>query len=251
MIRTNWNICSTRVFLLFVFPPRQRLAATWDELATAVEADQTVSVSKIDCTQHRPICVEYEVKGYPSLLWIVDGKRVDKYTGPRGIDDLKAYVTKTSTVAQAKAAAAAADATDDDAAATAQSAAGEANGSDAGAVRNENGVLVLNAGNFEQALGKGVVFVKFYAPWCGHCKRMAPRWEELAAKVASTSPTVKIAKVDCTEPDNKETCGEQDVNGFPTIFIYRDGHKLQEYNGNRSLEDLYEFVQRYASRDEL
>jgi len=45
------------------------------------------------------------------------------------------------------------------------------------------------------------------------------------------------------------------VNGFPTIFLYRDGEKITEYNGSRSLEDLYQFVMKHANdvkdKDEL
>lgn len=85
---------------------------------------------------------------------------------------------------------------------------------------------------------------------CGHCKRLAPRWEELAAKFIGEA-SVKIAKVDCTLSGNKDLCSEQDVNGFPTIFIYRDGSKLAEYTGSRTLDDLVEFVKGYSQRDEL
>lgn len=81
---------------------------------------------------------------------------------------------------------------------------------------------------------------------------MAPTWDELAAKFIGVAG-VKIAKVDCTLAESKELCSDQDVNGFPTIYIYRNGEKITEYSGNRSLDDLFEFVNRHivSSRDEL
>lgn len=125
----------------------QRLAATWDELATALEYDDTVSISKVDCTQHRPICLDYEVKGYPSLLWIVDGKRVEKYTGARSIDDLKAYVEKMASSRSAE---------------TTTTKPQTAARSD---LVEETGVLLITGDNFDHAIQRGVTFVKFYAPW--------------------------------------------------------------------------------------
>ena len=62
---------------------------------------------------------------------------------------------------------------------------------------------------------QGVAFVKFFAPWCGHCKRLAPAWDQLSAAF-STNKEVKIAKVDCTSDDNKnkELCNEHKVDLF-------------------------------------
>lgn len=203
------------------------MAPTWDELASALEYDPTVSVSKVDCTLYRPVCQDFEVKGYPTLLWIVDGKKIEKYTGARSLSDLKAYVEKTAGVS----------AIEDEP--KVQDAAQQAV------------VLQLTTDSFEHAVEKGVTFVKFFAPWCGHCKRMAPTWDELAVKFVGNS-NVKIAKVDCTLSDNKDLCSLQDVNGFPTIFLYKNGEKVTEYNGSRSLDDLFEFVNQHATaRDEL
>lgn len=110
-----------------------------------MEYDDSVSISKIDCTQFRPICQDFEVKGYPTLLWIVDGKKVEKYTGARSIDELKTYVEKSAgTLARREA-----EAVEEQ----------KKNEAD-GAV-----VLQLTTNSFEHAIEKGVTFVKFFAPW--------------------------------------------------------------------------------------
>jgi len=80
-----------------------------------------------------------------------------------------------------------------------------------------------------------------------------PVFQSLSEKFVG-NPNIKIAKVDCTLQENRDLCNEQEVNGFPTLFIYKDGEKLSEYNGSRSLEDLHEFVTSHATekaRDEL
>lgn len=214
----------------------QRLAPTWDELAKSLEYDGGVTIAKIDCTQHRPICQDFEVKGYPTLLWIEDGKKVEKYAGPRTHEDLKAYVEKMAGQPEKQK-------TEEKAEASAEG----------GEEQKQNLVLALTNDNFEHAVEKGTTFVKFFAPWCGHCKRMAPTWEQLAAKFVGVAG-VKIAKVDCTVAESKELCSAQEVNGFPTLYVYRDGQKITEYDGSRSLEDLYDFVQKHseeAKHDEL
>lgn len=204
----------------------QRLAPTWDELATALEYDPTVSISKVDCTQHRPICQDFEVKGYPTLLWIVDGKKIEKYSGARSIDDFKAYIEQKAGVEAKKA----------------EAEAGH---------QPEGGVVHLTIDNFEHGIEQGVTIVKFFAPWCGHCKRLAKTWDDLAEKFVGNA-NVKVGKVDCTLSENRDLCSEQEVDGFPTIYIYRKGEKITEYNGSRSLEDLFEFVNKYATgHDEL
>lgn len=59
------------------------------------------------------------------------------------------------------------------------------------------GVQVLTADTFTDAVSEnGNVFVKFFAPWCKHCRTLAPTWDKLAEAVHSSSPDSLIAKVD-------------------------------------------------------
>lgn len=123
----------------------QKLAPVFEELARALEHDNTVSIAKVDCTEYRPICKEFDVKGYPTLLWMEDGKKVDKYSGPRSLDDLKAYVDQRT------------------------SGEGVEKPAEKVEVKEEGegaAILQLNTENFVQGIETGVTFVKFFAPWC-------------------------------------------------------------------------------------
>lgn len=79
------------------------------------------------------------------------------------------------------------------------------------------------------------VFVKFYAPWCGHCKKLAPTWDELAETFVDDD--VVIAKYDATANENEGV----DIKGFPTIRYYKNGNPI-DYNGGRDVESLKKFI---------
>ena len=84
------------------------------------------------------------------------------------------------------------------------------------------------------------VFVKFFAPWCGHCKRMKPAWDSLMQDFEE-SDTILVADVDCIEA-GKSLCDKVGVKGFPTIK-YGNPDDLQDYKGSRDHEELVKFAE--------
>jgi protein disulfide-isomerase A1 len=80
------------------------------------------------------------------------------------------------------------------------------------------------------------VLVEFYAPWCGHCKKLEPVFRDVAKKLESVS-TLVIAKIDATANDVEGV----DVEGFPTIKLWRADKKDDpvDFDGDR---DVYSFI---------
>ncbi|KAI8054577.1 thioredoxin-domain-containing protein [Syncephalis plumigaleata] len=87
-------------------------------------------------------------------------------------------------------------------------------------------VKQINAFQFDEVVYKsnGVVLVEFYAPWCGHCKQLAPEYNKAAKKLKNQ---VTVVAIDCDAEANKQLCGMQEVRGFPTIKLF---YPLQNKN---------------------
>jgi len=99
--------------------------------------------------------------------------------------------------------------------------------------------IELTPANYDEVTAGKVVFIKMFAPWCGHCKKMKPDWDKLMEEYKD-SETQLIADADCTA-EGKPICDENGVRGFPTLK-YGDPSDLQDYQGGRSYDALKRFV---------
>ena len=99
--------------------------------------------------------------------------------------------------------------------------------------------LELTPDNWDEHTTGKSVFLKFYAPWCGHCKAMKPDWDKLMTEYEGSETTL-IAEVDCTG-DGKPLCEENGVQGFPTIK-YGSPLSLEDYKGGRDGSALESFA---------
>lgn len=110
------------------------------------------------------------------------------------------------------------------------------------AIEIDEGVLVLGDDNFAEAQAlHPSMLVEFYAPWCGHCKTLAPEWSKAALALDAESNPIKLAKVDATE--EKGIAGTYGIKGFPTIKFIKNG-KDQEYGGGRTMTEIVSWVQK-------
>mmetsp|Transcript_24210 Transcript_24210/g.43634 ORF Transcript_24210/g.43634 Transcript_24210/m.43634 type:complete len:218 (+) Transcript_24210:388-1041(+) len=99
--------------------------------------------------------------------------------------------------------------------------------------------LELSPDNWEAETGGKSVFLKFFAPWCGHCKKLKPDWDKLMDEFAG-SATQLVADVDCTT-EGKALCDANGVKGYPSLK-WGDPSDLQDYEGGRTLDDLKKFA---------
>jgi len=99
----------------------------------------------------------------------------------------------------------------------------------------------LTKDNYEELTAGRTVFLKMYAPWCGHCKSMAPAWDTLTAEWEGKDGAL-VAEVDCTTDEGKPVCDANGVQGFPTLK-WGDPAALEDYQGGRDLEAFQKFAE--------
>jgi len=211
----------------------KKLAPTWEELATASKGK--FNVAKVDCTVEKDVCGTIGVRGYPTVKLFVDGK-IHDYNGQRTTDAFTTFVEGLSNVPK--------EIKKEEKHEEKQ----EEKHEEKKEVVEEptSDVVILTDANFVEKTKEGDWLLKFYAPWCGHCKRLAPTWDELATKAKGK---FHVAKIDCTV--ETETCAKESIRGYPTVKLVTGGKTL-DYKGPRTTDDFMNFVENSkAGRDEL
>uniref|UniRef100_A0A673ZFZ7 Protein disulfide-isomerase n=1 Tax=Salmo trutta TaxID=8032 RepID=A0A673ZFZ7_SALTR len=111
----------------------------------------------------------------------------------------------------------------------------------AGAARASD-VIEFSDDDFDSKIGDhGMILVEFFAPWCGHCKRLAPEFEVAATRLKGI---VALAKVDCTVQNN--VCQKYGVSGYPTLKIFKDGEDAGAYDGPRTADGIVSHLKKQA-----
>ncbi|QSZ37113.1 hypothetical protein DSL72_009206 [Monilinia vaccinii-corymbosi] len=191
------------------------LAPVYEQVAQDFAfAKDKITIAKVDADAEKSLGKKFDVKGFPTLKYF-DGKSKtpEDYTGGRDIDSLTEFITKKTGLKPKKAKAA------------------------------PSAVVMLTDESFKEKIGSDKdIIVAFTAPWCGHCKTLAPIWEKVAQDFVN-EPNVVIAKVDAEAENSKATAKAQGVSSYPTIKFFQKGStEAEAYSGGRSEKDLVEFL---------
>lgn len=118
----------------------------------------------------------------------------------------------------------------------------------------EQDVLDLTDSDFSSRIADiDTTLVMFYAPWCGHCKRLKPEYAKAGELLRGSDPQIVLAKVDCTE-GGKDTCSKFSISGYPTLKIFKNGEFSADYNGPREAAGIAKYMKAQtgpASKDLL
>jgi len=226
----------------------KKLAPTWEKLAgKAAQHGSSVKIAEGDCTSTaKDACGQYKVTGYPKLmLFFADGDSIAaaSYSGGRTLNDMWAWMRKVEAdpaTYRDKTQSGKADKKKDIRRGPGSKQGGGDDPGEPGAVTK-----ITDKSQLEAMVKEGPVFAKFYAPWCGHCKKLAPTWEKLAGKATKEGNAAKVTEVDCTEEGGKAICSQFGVTGFPKMkMLFQDGEQVvsASYNGERALDKMYDFM---------
>lgn len=108
---------------------------------------------------------------------------------------------------------------------------------------NQEHMKIVSDENFQKDVMDhqgGVVLVDFWAQWCGPCRALAPKLEEVCEEL---SGQMTLAKMDIEK--NQKTPATYGVRSIPTLILFKDGKQVDQMIGNHPKEHIRAFVEKH------
>jgi len=109
-------------------------------------------------------------------------------------------------------------------------------------------IRFVSPAEFSVHINKGLWIIMYGAKWCQYTQKLTPKWLGLQNRIRNEglSRDINIAKVECTK--DMDFCTSQGIDGFPTIYVYENGQKHEEYLGNHEINEMFTYVQEQVAR---
>ncbi|XP_057441708.1 protein disulfide isomerase-like 2-3 [Lotus japonicus] len=195
------------------------LTPIWEKAATVLKG--VVTVAALDADAHQALAQEYGIRGFPTIKVFAPGKPPVDYQGARDVKPIAEYALQ-----QVKALLK-----------------DRLNGKATGGSNEKtetSASVELNSRNFDELVlkSKELWVVEFFAPWCGHCKKLAPEWKKASNNLKGK---VKLGHVDCDA--DQSLMSRFGVKGFPTILVFgADKDTPIPYEGARTASAIESFA---------
>jgi len=109
-------------------------------------------------------------------------------------------------------------------------------------------IRFITPAEFSVHINKGLWIIMYGANWCKYTQKLTPKWLGLQTRVRAEnlSKDINVAKVECTK--DMDFCTSQGIDGFPTVYVYENGKKYEEYLGNHEVNEMFTYVQEQVAR---
>lgn len=190
----------------------KRLAPAYEEVGEAFANEKSVLIAKVDADGDRALGSRFGVRGFPTLKFFPKGStEPEDYSGGREAQDIIKYISDKAGVR-------------------------------VGSKKPQTDVVDLTSSNFDSVV-KDVskdVLVEFYAPWCGHCKSLAPTYEQLGTTYKN-EPNCVVARIDAD--GHRDVASKYGVSGYPTIkFFPKDNKEGIDYSEGRDINSFVTYL---------
>jgi len=213
----------------------KQLTPEYEKAATALKG--VVKLVAVDATAHESLAQKYQIQGFPTIkVFGADKRSPVDYQGARTADAIISQAMKSvnQLVKDRKGGKSSSSKSGSESSSGEKKKKGE---------KKKSAVQELDEASFNALVldSNDHWMVEFYAPWCGHCKALAPEWKKAAERLVSDG--VKLGAVDATAYPN--LAQKYGVKGYPTIKLFPAGPKSgppQDYNGAREADAIVSFA---------